>query len=162
MPDTSLGRLLIVQVLGVATVALALIPAGAHLFSLISKMRLPPDQYLTAQRAYDNWALFGIAIVAAILLTALHTWLVANNTRAMLLSALACLGVLATQIIFWVYTYPMNLASSNWTAVPDNFEVARRQWEYSHAASAVILFAVLLAFVLSALLADSAQAAADR
>jgi hypothetical protein len=56
----------------------------------------------------------------------------------------------------------MNLASSNWTAVPDNFEVARRQWEYSHAASAVILFAVLLAFVLSALLADSAQAAADR
>jgi hypothetical protein len=82
MPDTSLGRLLIVQVLGVATVALALIPAGAHLFSLISKMRLPPDQYLTAQRAYDNWALFGIAIVAAILLTALHTWLVANNTRA--------------------------------------------------------------------------------
>jgi hypothetical protein len=161
MLDNSFSRLLLIQVLGVAALALTLIPAGAHLFSLVNKMRLPPDQYMVAQRPYDGWALFSIAIVAAIVLTVLHTWLVMGDTRAMLLSGLACLGVLATQVIFWLYTYPMNVASSNWTRVPDNFEAARRQWEYSHAASAVILFAVLLAFVLSALLADSAQAHAD-
>ncbi len=158
MPDTTMSRLMPIQVLGVASLALILIPAGAHLFSLASKMRLPPDQYMTAQRAYDAWALFGIAIAAAVVLTAVHTWLVFDRTPAMLLSSLACLGVLATQVIFWLYTYPMNVASSNWTAIPDNFEAARQQWEYSHAASAVILFAVLLAFVLSALLADSTQA----
>jgi hypothetical protein len=46
----------------------------------------------------------------------------------------------------------MNVASSNWTQLPANFETARRQWEYSHAANAglmLIAFASLAASVLA-------------
>jgi len=32
----------------------------------------------------------------------------------------------------------MNVASNNWTVTPADFEAARRQWEYSHAVSAVL------------------------
>ena len=34
--------------------------------------------------------------------------------------------------------------------MPDNFEAARRQWEYSHAVNAVLTFAALCAVTLSA------------
>ena len=57
---------------------------------------------------------------------------------------------MTTQVVFWVFAYPMNVASRNSTIVPEPFEAARRQWEYSHAASAVLTFALLLAIVLSA------------
>src|SRR5262249_23537988 len=52
------------------------------------------------------------------------------------LAAFLCLA--ATQGIFWMFTYPMNVASNNWTVTPADFEVARRQWEYSHAVNAVL------------------------
>jgi hypothetical protein len=60
--------------------------------------------------------------------------------------------LLATQVIFWRFTYPMNAASSNWTVMPVAFEAARRQWEYSHAASAVLTFLALMTITLSGLL----------
>src|SRR5262249_48661511 len=54
------------------------------------------------------------------------------------LTALLCLG--ATQVIFWTFTYPMNAATNNWTVIPQDFEAARLQWEYSHAVNAVLTF----------------------
>ena len=45
----------------VVFVALALVPAGAHLSELANKVTLPPDQYLVVQQIYRGWALFGIA-----------------------------------------------------------------------------------------------------
>ncbi|HKD73962.1 MAG TPA: hypothetical protein VKB76_00650, partial [Ktedonobacterales bacterium] len=53
--------------------------------------------------------------------------------------------------IFWAFTYSMNVASNNWTVTPENFEVARRQWEYSHAVNAVITFVAFVALTISAL-----------
>jgi hypothetical protein len=76
---------------------------------------------------------FGIAIAAALLLTAMHTFMVHADRAALALSFLAFLCLAATQAIFWIFTYPMNVASNNWTVTPENFEVTRRQWKYSHA-----------------------------
>lgn len=56
----------------------------------------------------------------------------------------AFLCLVATQLVFWLFTYPMNVRTRNWTSVPKDFEAARRQWEYSHATSAGLN---LLAFV---------------
>jgi hypothetical protein len=64
------------------------------------------------------------------------------------LTALLCLG--ATQLIFWTFTYPMNVATNNWTITPQDFEAARRQWEYSHAVNAVLSFVALVTITLSA------------
>ena len=62
------------------------------------------------------------------------------------LSAFVCLAV--TQAIFFTFTYPMNAASSSWTVMPEQFEIARFQWEYSHAVNAGLTF---VAFSLSRL-----------
>jgi hypothetical protein len=60
-----------------------------------------------------------------------------------------CLGI--TQAVFWTFTYPMNVASNNWTVMPDSFEAARRQWEYSHAVNAVLTFVAFIALTLAVL-----------
>jgi hypothetical protein len=55
---------------------LALIPAGAHLFSMNNKLRLGRTDYLVAQRAYDGWSLFAIVMIGALLSTLLLSlWL---------------------------------------------------------------------------------------
>ena len=36
---------------------------GAHFFELANKMSLSPDEYMTVQKIYAGWSLFGIAIV---------------------------------------------------------------------------------------------------
>jgi hypothetical protein len=140
-----------VGLLAVISVALCLIPAGAHFFELANKMYLPMAEYMTTQKIYAGWSFFGVAIYAAIAFTLTHTLMVRTERTAFLLSltSLLCLG--ATQVIFWTFTYPMNLATNNWTISPQDFEAARRQWEYSHAVNAVLTFVALVTIALSTL-----------
>jgi hypothetical protein len=137
------------QLLALLSLVFALMPAGAHLFSLANKMQLAPDQYMAAQRAYDGWALFGIVIVAAIILAFWHAYAVRSDSRAKQLSLVAGFLILLTQAIFWIWTYPMNVATANWTVMPADFEHVRAQWEYSHAANAAITLAAFVAMLLS-------------
>jgi hypothetical protein len=58
---------------------------------------------------------------------------------------------LATLAIFFTWTWPANQATSNWTAVPENWRELRTQWEYAHAANAVLTFLALCAVTLAAL-----------
>jgi hypothetical protein len=53
-----------------------------------------------------------------VVLTLMHTLMVHAERTVFLLSltALICLG--ATQVIFWPLTYPMNVATNNWTITP--------------------------------------------
>ena len=140
-----------VCLLAVISVALCLIPAGAHFFELANKMSLSTADYMATQKIYAGWSFFGVAIIAAIAFTLTHTLMVRAEHAAFLLSltALLCLG--ATQVIFWTFTYPMNVATNNWTISPQDFETARRQWEYSHAVNAVLTFVALVTITLSTL-----------
>ncbi|MGE0006960.1 MAG: hypothetical protein AB7S92_15400 [Parvibaculaceae bacterium] len=135
----------ILRLASLVSVVLALVPAGAHLFALVNKMRLGKAEYLAAQRAYDGWSLFGIVIAAALLSTLALTFALYRRGEACLLSLLAFLCIVATQVVFWAYTFPANRATANWTELPDNWETLRATWEYSHAASALLTF---LAFLL--------------
>jgi hypothetical protein len=145
-------KLRLSQLLAIASTALYLVPTGAHLFELVSKMTMPQSEYMTVQKIYAGWSLFGIVIVIALLATLLHTVLVRADRRALALSLAAFVALAATQAMFWMFTYPINVATRNWTMVPEPFEAARRQWEYSHAANAVLTFAALIALILSTLL----------
>src|SRR6516165_3136969 len=140
-----------VRLLAVISVALCLIPAGAHFFELANKMSLSTAEYMTTQKIYAGWSFFGVVIIAAIVFTLTHTLMVRADRTAFLLSltALVCLG--ATQVIFWTFTYPMNMATNNWTITPRDFEAVRRQWEYSHAVNAVLSFVALVTITLSTL-----------
>src|SRR5215471_7814225 len=90
--------------------------------------------------------------------SAIHTFMVRADRTAFLLSLTSVLCLAATQMIFWAFTYPMNVASNNWTITPENFEAVRRQWEYSHAANAVITFIAFVA-ITSSVLVDKREVA---
>jgi hypothetical protein len=137
--------------LSVACVALALVPAGTHLAELPHKFRLPAHDYLVVQQLYAGWSLFGTVVMGALLSTGVLTVLVRREPRLLAAAALAFLCILATLIVFWVFTRPANRATRNWTVLPDDWMQLRTRWEYSHAASAVLnliaLFALLYAAV---------------
>src|SRR5262249_51264506 len=141
----------LIQLLAIVAVALYLVPTGAHLFELPHKMRLSPAEYMTVQQIYAGWQLFGIAITVALLTTLVNTVLVRADRRAFAWSLTAFLALAATQSVFWAFTYPVNVATRFWTVSPEPFETARRQWEYSHAASAMLTFVALVAIVFSSL-----------
>jgi hypothetical protein len=131
--------------------ALALGPALAHLLELPNKINLPREDYLTVQQIYRGWALLGIVVAGALLSTLILTILVRREHWPFIFSLLAFLCIVGTQVVFWIYTYPANQATSNWTMLPEHWATLRQQWEYSHATSAVLNVAALSALVLSVL-----------
>jgi hypothetical protein len=64
------------------------------------------------------------------------------------------LCIAGTQVVFWTFTFPANQATGNWTMLPENWMALRAQWEYSHAASAVLNLIALVALILSVLVRD--------
>jgi hypothetical protein len=67
--------------------------------------------------------------------------------------AAAAAGLLATTlVVFFLWTYPANQATENWTLVPENWRGLRSQWEYSHATNAVLVFVAYCCVAFAALL----------
>jgi hypothetical protein len=147
-------RTKVVQFIAIIATALYLVPTGAHLFELLNKIALTPTEYLTVQKIYAGWSLFGVVVGVALLATLTHTMLVRADRTSFAWSLGAFVALAATQGLFWAFTYPVNAATRFWTVPPDSFEVARSQWEYSHAASAALTFAALVAIVVAALVHD--------
>jgi hypothetical protein len=132
-------------------VALALGPALAHLFALPNKIGLDEAQYFTVQQIYAGWALLGIVVFGALFSTLALAVALRRDRRPALRAFLAFLCIAGTQLIFWSFTFPANQATVNWTEIPANWQALRLQWEYSHAASAVLNLAAVIALVLSVL-----------
>lgn len=133
-------------------VALALVPAGAHLAELPHKIDLVQNEYQVVQQIYRGWALFGIVIAGALASTTVLTIRIRHVPRAFRLALIALLCLVATQIVFWTFTFPVNQATENWTVLPPNWSELRARWEYSHAASAGL---TLIAFGALAVLAST-------
>jgi hypothetical protein len=140
------------QLLLLTALAISLIPAGAHLFEMVAKLKLSAEAYMLVQTIYAGWAFFGIPIFLSLVLLALHAWLLRHDRRAMWLSLLSLALIALTQVIFWTYTQPMNALTENWTIAPPDMSATRAQWEYSHAVNAVLTFAAFLAGVAAVLL----------
>lgn len=116
---------------------IALGGAMAHLFEMPRKLMLSREAYFTVQQIYAGWDLFGVVLVIQFLALAL---LARRSFREYFVFRpvfAALLLMLAAQVIFWLFTFPANSATQNWTQMPVNWEALRRQWEYSHATGAV-------------------------
>ena len=142
----------VAQFLAIVFTALALVPADAHLFELPNKIGLAQDDYFVVQNIYRGWALFGIVLFGALAADLAVAVMVRRQRAPFRLAVLAFLLVVATLVIFFTWTYPTNQATSDWTAVPANWEELRLQWEYAHAANAVLTFLALCAVTWSVLL----------
>lgn len=138
--------------------SLALGPALAHLLELPNKINLSRADYLTVQQIYRGWALLGIVIFPALISTFVLTLLLRKEWRPFVFSFIGFLCIVGTQVVFWTYTFPANQVTNNWTMLPDNWEQLRRQWEYSHAASAVLNVLAVAALIVSLLAEKEAHA----
>ena len=113
------------------TSVLMLGPALAHAFELPNKIRLPRERYFIVQQIYRGWNGF---------------WRVAGRTGRLpagdgsswcdVNAACWCRpfspfsSSLASQVLFWTYTYPANVATVNWTVQTADWARLRLQWEY--------------------------------
>ena len=131
----------IVAFLSLVCTALALVPYGAHLFSLPNKIGMSEQHYFIAQRAYDNWALISLILIPAMLFNIVLAVLFGPSLPRSISHWQAASAMIATLPIFFAFTYPGNAATQNWTVVPDNWQYLRARWEYSHAVNAILTFA---------------------
>jgi hypothetical protein len=139
--------------LAVVLTALALAPGAAHLLALPNKIGLPQEQYFVAQGIYKGWAFTGILLFAAMIAN-LALAIVLREQRGAAVLAFAGFALIGLMLgIFFMWTYPANVATANWTQAPANWEALRRQWELSHAVNALIMFGALCCVSASALLA---------
>src|SRR5687767_13419122 len=133
------------QFLAVVLTALALLPGGAHLMALPAKLAMPEQPYFVAQQVYRGWAWAGVVIFLAIFANFAAAFLTHGRRRQLFTVAGLLIGT--TLALFFVWTYPANEATGNWTSVPENWEQLRIQWEYSHAVNAALTFLALLCAV---------------
>jgi hypothetical protein len=141
----------IVSFLALVFTALALVPYGAHLFSLPNKIGMTQEHYFIAQRAYDNWAPVSLVLFPAVLFNIILAYLLRGEGAAFYLALAGCVCMAATLVVFFIWTYPGNVGTKNWTVAPANWEYLRTRWEYSHAANAVLAFASFCLMTLASL-----------
>lgn len=153
-----------ILVLLVVSVAMAL--SLAHALELPGKMRLPKEAYVAMQPIYYPGFTYGAFVgefggmvgLAALLFT------LPGGTAAFWWTALALALLVASHIVYWVVTHPVNGfwlkdtelsgfgamffskadkgAKADWTQLRDT-------WEWSHVARAVLAFLSLTAVTLS-------------
>ncbi len=134
------------RLLTLAIMAIILVPSGAHLFALPAKIGMERAPYFIVQSIYSGWALFGIPIFGAIF--ANGALAVAERRRdrgAARWAGAAALLVAASLAVFFVWIFPANQETVNWTRQPEGWEALRRHWEWGHAVNALIVFAAFLA-----------------
>jgi ribose/xylose/arabinose/galactoside ABC-type transport system permease subunit len=153
-------RIKVFYFLALFLASLALGPALAHLLELPNKINLSRADYLTVQQIYRGWALLGIVVAGALISTFVLTLLLRKERQPFVFSLIGFLCIIGTQVVFWTYTYPANQVTNNWTMLPDNWEQLRRQWEYSHASSAVLNLLAVAALIVSLLAEKEAYAPA--
>jgi hypothetical protein len=150
--EVRLVPLKIVQFLALVLTALALVPSGAHLFALPNKISLGAEQYFIAQSIYRGWSLFGIVLFGALIANLALALLLRGRGAPFALALFGFFSIALALVIFFIWTYPANQATNNWTMIPNDWEQLRRQWEYSHAADAVVTFAAFCSVALSSLM----------
>jgi hypothetical protein len=126
---------------------LAMMPAAAHVLELPNKIGLSGIEYLTVQRLYRGWALARLVVLAALACMGILLFMVRELPTAFALTWVAFLCLAGTQLVFWIFTQPVNRVTANWTFLPGDWSELRRRWEYSHAASAALNLAALVALL---------------
>ena len=141
----------LIQFLAIILTALALVPSGAHLAALPNKIAMAQAAYFVSQQIYAGWALFGIVLFGALVANLAHTIVLRRRGRSFGYALASFLFIAANLVICFVCTFPTNQATNNWTVATKNWNELRSQWEYSHAANAMVTFAALVCVVIAVL-----------
>lgn len=162
-----------VEIVSILLVALAMVPALAHLLEFPGKSRLQKDAYLAVQPIYyPGFTIAGgigevgglISVLAVLLLTP-------PGTPTFWLRLVALFAMLGMQVVFWLFTQPVNRFWLQGTALgnfgdaffdvasgthrvrpddPEGWKKMRDRWEYSHIVRAALATLAFLLLVVSA------------
>ena len=163
-----------VEIVSILLVALAMVPALAHLLEFPGKSRLTKDAYLAVQPIYyPGFTIAGgigevgglVSVLAILLLTP-------QGTPAFWLRVIALVGMFGVQLVFWMFTQPVNKFWLQSTTLgsfgnaffdvgsethrlhpddPDAWKKMRDRWEYSHIARAALATFSFLLLVVAAI-----------
>lgn len=142
-----------VQFIAIFFMGLSLIPSSAHFFALPNKIGLGKEAYFTVQQIYAGWALLGALWFIALVVNAVFAIGLRGQRPAFQFALIGVASVVAALAVFFVWTFPGNRATANWTDAPSNWEQLRSAWECSHAANAIIILIGFCAITLASLTA---------
>lgn len=137
--------------------AVSFAAAWAHLLELPAKLtydgptwlHLHQTLYPPAFGPVSGSSEFAAVVSSLVLVVLLH-----RRAQPMRWSVVAATCMLATHAIFWIFVFPVNNAMAPLTpdTLPADWMRLRNQWEYAHAARAVLQLIALAAWILSLLL----------
>jgi hypothetical protein len=145
----------ILRFITIMVAALSMALAFSHLLQLPPRMSFDGPTWLITQRLFPLYGSIGAVIaVGAVLLAGILAY--AARPGAASGWTLAGAVCLALALIVWIlFVAPANARIGKWTpdSLPADWTRWRRQWEYAHAARAVLLILGLGCLVRSAQLA---------
>ena len=141
----------IMSFVSLLSTALAMCPYVAHLMALPNKINLSPQEYFEIQQIYMGWNYAAIVILISFISTCALSVLLRNHGDAfkLALASAFCIGI--SLVIFFMFTFPANQVTENWTSQPYDWQTLRLNWEYSHAANALFYIAAVSLLILSVL-----------
>lgn len=135
--------------------ALSLAPALAHLLEMPAKMTYDGPLWLKVQQTlYGAFGTFGGAFEVGALVTAVVLMILVRDRRpAFGWTLVGAVCVVAAHAAFWIWLAPVNatIAAATTGTLPADWMGLRNQWEYTHAARAVLQILALGALTFSIL-----------
>jgi hypothetical protein len=126
----------------------------AHLVEMVPKRAMNGRDWLTTQQAYRDFGRVARITMPGQLLATLATLALDRDDRAnALLTGIDAACTTATVVIWAQFNEPVNREIVRWdpTALPDDWAARRDQWEFAHAASALLHIIGLSALIVNAL-----------
>jgi hypothetical protein len=146
--------------------ALSMGMAFCHLLEMSAKMTYDGALWLTLlQTLYRAFGTVGAFIeVGAVLTAVVLAFLVRQRRPAFGWTLLGALCLVAAHVAWWVWVAPVNATMAPLTpeTLPADWTRLREQWEYTHAARAVLQIFALGIFVFSILVETSTDASRDQ
>jgi hypothetical protein len=137
----------------------------AHLLEMPGKRRFDAPGYLRTQEIYRTFGPLGGAMEpGAVAAAAMLTYAERRRSSSFSLALLGT-GLLASALATWLgLVAPMNARCDRWTheGIPTDWQRSRDQWEFAHAARAVLQVAGLGALTCAALSDAGAPSLRDR
>lgn len=141
-------------------VALSMSMAFCHLLEMPVRLQYDPGLWSSVTNVAGTYRFFGPPVGAILeggawVLAVIWAIVARKQSRAVFyLALLGALCMVLTQVAWWSFVFPVNKLMVTWTpdSLPENFAALRNQWEYTHAARAVLQITGLGLIVSSALL----------
>jgi len=138
--------------------ALSMGIALCHLLEMPAKMTYDGTLWLTLlQTLYETFGTIGAFIeVGAVVTAAMLMFLVRKRRPAFVWTLLGTLCLVAAHVAWWIWVAPVNAAMAPLTpaTLPANWTGLRAQWEYTHAARALLQI-IALAFIVLSILVET-------